>query len=71
MPGIYFFTDKDEVYYVGETDNVYKRIKTHHVIDNTITRIYYLIVMDVSERILLEKAYIMAMKPDRNKENYR
>lgn len=69
--GVYFFTDKEEIFYVGESDNINKRIRSHNVIDESVNRIYYLPVTDICERKLLELIYIMVLKPRLNKITYR
>ena len=68
---VYFLSDGDEVYYIGETSNLYLRVNGHEKIDDRVTKIYFLRVVNPNERKLLEKAYIMAMTPDRNKDTYK
>ncbi len=70
--GVYFFISDGEVVYVGQSDDLCNRIKSHSKSLNKfyVTRIAFLPLRDGDdkEKHLLEKAYILGYKPRYNKE---
>lgn len=68
LPGVYFLVFQNEVIYVGQSDNVYRRLDEHR------PRIkfdawHFITVTDRKQRLEVERRYIAALSPKWNNGN--
>lgn len=66
LAGLYFLFDGEELVYVGQSNNAYRRISEHRKYGRVFQRFAFLAVPDPAERDRLEAAYIQKFSPKYN-----